>query len=69
MNINATLLGQFIVLLAIFMAIACYYFGKRKTKSPKLTALAGAVSALVPIIAVVFLIVLILKDDIDTNAN
>jgi zinc transporter ZupT len=67
MNINATLAGQFIVVLAIVMAIICFYLGKRKTQNPALASLIGFFSALIPLIALVYLIVLVLRKDITPN--
>jgi hypothetical protein len=67
MNINATLAGQFIVVLAIVMVIICFYLGKRKTENPALASLIGFFSALIPPIALVYLIVLVLRRDITPN--
>lgn len=36
MNMNATLVGQFIIVLAVIMAVVCFYLGKRKTQTPVL---------------------------------
>ena len=48
MNINATLFGQIIIILAIFMAIAGYYLGKRKTTTPVVTSVIAFFTAFVP---------------------
>lgn len=66
MNLNVTLIGQIIFALSIVMAFFGYYMGKRKTGYPKLTALACAVSALIPIIAIVLAMTLLLKKDIES---
>ena len=48
MNIDATLVGQLIFVLAIVMAVVGFYLGKRKTQTPFLVSVLGFVSALVP---------------------
>ncbi|MBO7921496.1 hypothetical protein C7Y69_08080 [Alteromonas sp. KS69] len=67
MNINATLFGQVIVVFALLMAALGYYLGKRKTRSPNLTAVVAFFSALVPPLAIILLIVLVLKNDVKTS--
>ena len=47
MNIDATLVGQLIFVLAIIMAVVGFYLGKRKTQTPFLVSALGFVSALV----------------------
>ncbi|GGF63122.1 hypothetical protein [Alteromonas lipolytica] len=69
MNINATLVGQMVFVLAVIMAVAGYFLGKRKTQSPVLTALIGFFSALMPPLALVFLTVLVLKKDVQVTAD
>ncbi|MCC2605446.1 hypothetical protein [Planctobacterium marinum] len=64
MNINATLYGKVFLVLAIFMAVFCYYFGKRKTQTPVVTSVLGFFTAIFPPLALIFLIVLVLKDDL-----
>ncbi|MBW8189667.1 hypothetical protein K0504_01350 [Neiella marina] len=69
MSINAALLGQFILVLAIVMAVACYYLGKRKTNTPILVSVIGFISATVPPLALIFLMLLVLKNDIPSKQN
>ncbi|AVJ55845.1 hypothetical protein C5610_05650 [Idiomarina sp. OT37-5b] len=64
MEMNATIIGQSIILFAIVMAVLGYYLGKRKTTNPVLTAVIAALSALIPPLAIIFLIVLVLKEDV-----
>lgn len=64
MNIDATLVGQLIFVLAIVMAVVGFYLGKRKTQTPFLVSVLGFVSVLVPPLALIFLIVLVLKNDV-----
>ena len=64
LNINATLYGKIVLVLAIVMTVLCYYLGSRKTKTPKLIAAIGCVTSLFPPLALVYLVLLVLKDDI-----
>lgn len=63
MNINATLLGEFIALFALIMGAVCYYLGRRKTQTPILAGLLGAVLSIIPPFGLVYLVVLVLKKD------
>lgn len=69
MHINSTLLGQVIIVLAIIMAVLGYYLGKRKTQMPVLTSVVGFFSALLPPLALIFLIVLLVKNDVQASAD
>jgi hypothetical protein len=64
MNFNATLVGQFIFAFAIILTLIGYYLGKRKTQTPKMTAVIGFFSAFFPPFGIIFLIVLALKKDL-----
>jgi len=63
LNINATLLGEFIALFALIMGAVCYYLGRRKTQTPILAGLLGAVLSIIPPFGLVYLVVLVLKKD------
>tara|TARA_B100000315_G_scaffold200452_1_gene192649 strand:- start:9 stop:215 length:207 start_codon:yes stop_codon:yes gene_type:complete len=68
MNINATLIGQIIVILIpVFVAIS-YFLGKRKTSTPIMVAVIGGLLALIPLFGLIFIAVLALKQDIETTA-
>lgn len=69
MNINATLFGQIIIVLAILMTVAGYYLGKRKTTTPVVTSVIGFFTAFIPPLSLIFLIVLVLKKDIEENGH
>ena len=69
MNINATLFGQVVIALAVVMAILGYYLGKRKTQTPILTAIVAFFTALVPPVALLFLVVLVLKNDVQPTTS
>lgn len=64
MNINATLFGQIVIVLALIMAGLCYYLGKRKTQTPLLAAVVGVLTAFIPPLALLYLAALVLKNDI-----
>ena len=66
MNINATLIGQIIVILIPVFAAISYYLGKRKTSTPIVVAVIGGLLALIPLFGLIFIAVLALKQDIDT---
>lgn len=68
MDINLTLAGEIIFFVAITMGLAGYYLGKRKTNTPVLTAVSLAVSCIIPLVALIYLIVLINKPDLSTNS-
>lgn len=68
MNINATFVGEFIALFALIMAAVCYYLGRRKTQTPVLAALLGFVLSIVPLFGLIYLVVLLLKKDVDSTS-
>ena len=69
MNINATLLGEFIALFALIMGAVCYYLGRRKTQTPVLAGLLGVVLSLIPPFALVYFVVLLLKKDVGSKSE
>ena len=69
MNINATLLGEFIALFALIMGAVCYYLGRRKTQTPVLAGLLGVVLSLIPPFALVYFVVLLLKNDAGSTSE
>ncbi|PHS60124.1 hypothetical protein SAMN04488070_0777 [Pseudidiomarina maritima] len=64
MDINAALVGQTIIVLAVIFAIVGFYLGKRKTETPLLVSILALFSALMPPIGLIFLMVLALKKDL-----
>ena len=69
MNINATLLGEFIALFALIMGAVCYYLGRRKTQTPVLAGLLGVVLSIIPPFGLVYLVVLMLKKDVGPTSE
>jgi hypothetical protein len=64
LNINATLYGQYVILFAVIMGGICYYVGRRKTQTPVLSALLGALLSIMPPFGLVYLVALVLKKDL-----
>lgn len=69
MDIDATVFGQFVFVLAIIMGITGYYLGKRKTQTPKLVATLCFFSALLPPLSAIFLMLLALKKDLPHHGS
>ena len=69
MNINGTLLGKSILILALLIGGLCYYLGKRKTDNPLLTAFWGVVLCLFPPLALIYTGMLILKPNLPDNRS
>ena len=68
MNINATVLGQFIIVFALIMGALCYYLGRRKTQTPVLTGLLGMMLSIIPPFGLIYLVVLVLKKDVGSTS-
>ncbi len=64
MMINATLFGQALFVFAVVVALLSYHLGKTRTTSPIAIAFVGFLSALLPPLALVYLIVLVRKDEL-----
>lgn len=67
MNINATLFGQLVFFSLFIVGGLSYYLGKRKTSNPKIATLIGVLLCITPPLNLVYLIVLILKNDIEPS--
>lgn len=67
MNINATLIGEILFVFVIVIGFLCYYLGKRKTNTPKMTTLIGVLLSFIPPLGLIYLVILILKNDINQN--
>lgn len=69
MNINATLVGQLIVIFALLVGVISYFLGRRKTQSPIMAGVLGAVLSIVPLLGLIYLVVLMLKNDVNLGAE
>ncbi|ASM52184.1 hypothetical protein PESP_b0654 [Pseudoalteromonas espejiana DSM 9414] len=67
MNINATLIGEIIFISVIVIGILSYYFGKRKTSTPKIATLIGVLLSFIPPFGLIYLTILVLKKDINQS--
>ncbi|NVK56355.1 MAG: hypothetical protein HWE26_12095 [Alteromonadaceae bacterium] len=61
MNIDTTLLVQVILAGMIILTFVGYYLGKKKNGKPLLTAISLGISFIIPIVALVYLLVLLFK--------
>lgn len=68
MDINATQYGIFILISALVICVAAYYLGRRKTETPKLAAGLGFLLGLIPLLGIIYLVVLMLKQDITSGS-
>ncbi|RUO58730.1 hypothetical protein [Pseudidiomarina insulisalsae] len=64
MNINMTVMGQFMAVFMLVVAALSYLLGKRKTHSPMIATAVGVLLALLPPLALIYLLVLALKKDV-----
>lgn len=69
MNVNATLVGQLIVVFALVVGVISYFLGCRKTQSPILAGVLGAVLSIVPLFGLIYLVVLMLKNDVNLGVE
>ncbi|MCQ8888521.1 hypothetical protein NQT72_03140 [Pseudoalteromonas carrageenovora] len=67
MDINATILGQFIFISMIVITGLSYYLGKRKTQNVKTTTFIGFLLSFMPPLGLIFVAVLALKNDVSNN--
>ncbi|WP_115718401.1 hypothetical protein [Gallaecimonas mangrovi] len=61
MDINITLLGQFIAVFAVVVAVLSYWLARGKVKYPWLAAVLGFVLSIMPAAGVVYLVILLFK--------
>ena len=69
MNINATLAGEIMLVFVLFVGALSYYLGRRKTQTPVLACLLGVLLSLIPPFGLIYLVVLMLKKDINLSAT
>ena len=69
MNINATLAGEIMFVFVLFVGALSYYLGRRKTQTPVLACLLGVLLSLIPPFGLIYLVVLMLKKDINLSAT
>ncbi|GAC13676.1 hypothetical protein GLIP_1034 [Aliiglaciecola lipolytica E3] len=64
MNINATLFAELILVFAASVGIICFFLAKQKGQNPFLSAVIGFTGTFLPIIAFIYLIVLLNKPNL-----
>ncbi|KPH63301.1 hypothetical protein AMS58_13840 [Pseudoalteromonas porphyrae] len=73
MNINATLLGEFLVFVFIvcipLFAWISYRLGKRKTTTPVIVAVIGGLLSIIPLFGLIYIAVLALKNDLEVKPS
>lgn len=69
MDFNATLVGQLIVIFALVVGVISYFIGRRKTQSPIMAGVLGAVLSIIPLFGLIYLVVLMLKNDVNLGAE
>lgn len=69
MNINATMLGEFMLLFVLLVGAFSYYLARHKTKTPLLAALLGVLLSLMPPLALLYLVVLVFKKDLSPTVT
>ncbi|RUO68751.1 hypothetical protein [Idiomarina ramblicola] len=65
---SVTYLSMYVVFILVpLFAILSYYLGKRKTQTPKLATLIGFILAFIPPLALIYIAVLVIKDDVQVT--
>jgi len=67
MNVNATFLGELVLYSMFIVGGLSYYLGKRKTSNPKVATIIGILLCITPPLNLVYLVVLLLKNDEVSN--
>ncbi|ARD21220.1 hypothetical protein [Shewanella japonica] len=63
MTISVELLATVLLPFMMLFGVLAYYLGKRKTTTPVITAILGALSGIFPPLGIIFLMLLTLKND------
>lgn len=66
MNINVMLLGQLLIVFSLINMLICFYLGRRKTDSSYLCGFLGFVFGLILPLGLIFLAILVLKEEDST---
>lgn len=69
MNINATVLGEIILVTVLIVGILSYYLGKRKTQTPKIATMIGILLSFIPPLGFIYIAIMVLKNDVDTTKS
>jgi len=64
MAVNATLLGQLIIVWILIATTITFLLARRKTQTPIIATLLGFLFSFIPPVSMLYLIVLVIKNDI-----
>lgn len=67
-QINSMYLFAFYCVLLVLSVVFSFYLGKTKTGKPLMTAIVTAFLSLVPLLGIIFVALLLLKDDIHVES-
>jgi len=67
MDMNTTLLGQAVTFFVVVVGVISYLLGRRKTETPVLTGIVGALLALVPPLGLIYIGILVFKKNINKS--
>lgn len=66
---NITFIGELVLYSMFIVGAISYYLGKRKTTAPIVATLIGIGLCIVPPLNIVYLIVLMLKNDVSSHSD
>jgi hypothetical protein len=66
---NITFIGELVFYSMFIVGAISYYLGKRKTTTPIIATLVGIGLCILPPLNIVYLIVLMLKNDVSSNSD
>ncbi|PKG73998.1 hypothetical protein CXF86_15030 [Shewanella sp. GutCb] len=67
MTLSPGLFAMAILPFIFLVGVLSYYLGKRKTNTPIITAVLGAVGGIFPPLGIIYLMLLTLKNDIESH--
>ena len=65
MNLDLVVIGQLMFVFAVVVGLVSYFLGRRKVENPLLAGVIGFVFSIVPVFGLLYVVVLITKDDLD----
>ena len=68
MNVSMTVIGQWMIVFIIVVGVLSYILGRRKTTTPIIAGIIGAVLALIPPLGMIYLVILLLKKDVQRTS-
>lgn len=68
MLMDARFIWEVIFASALLIGFLSYYLGRSKTKTPLLAGLLGTVISIIPLFGIAYLVILLLRHDIETTA-